>query len=77
MEGAPLVANQIDLFMHFLGASCDGLVARRVDLDTISSSVNKLGYNRGTKIFRAVEAMKAKEKETAAKANNSIAKTKE
>jgi hypothetical protein len=26
------------LFMHFLGASCDGLVARRVDLDTISSS---------------------------------------
>ena len=38
MEGAPPVANQIDLFMHFLGASCDGLVARRVDLDTISSS---------------------------------------
>jgi hypothetical protein len=31
-------ANQIDLFMHFLGASRDGLVARRVDLDTISSS---------------------------------------
>jgi hypothetical protein len=27
------------LFMHFLGASRDGLVARRVDLDTISSSV--------------------------------------
>jgi hypothetical protein len=25
--------------MHFLGASRDGLVARRVDLDTISSSV--------------------------------------
>jgi hypothetical protein len=24
--------------MHFWGASCDGLVARRVDLDTISSS---------------------------------------
>jgi hypothetical protein len=24
--------------MHFLGASRDGLVARRVDLDTISSS---------------------------------------
>jgi len=39
MKGAPLVANQIDLFMHFLGASRDGLVARRVDLDTISSSV--------------------------------------
>jgi hypothetical protein len=38
MEGAPPVANQIDLFMHFLGASRDGLVARRVDLDTISSS---------------------------------------
>jgi hypothetical protein len=31
-------ANQIDLFMHFLGASRDGLVARRVDFDTISSS---------------------------------------
>jgi hypothetical protein len=28
--------------MHFLGASRDGLVARRVDLDTISSSV--FGY---------------------------------
>jgi hypothetical protein len=27
------------LFMHFLGVSHDGLVARRVDLDTISSSV--------------------------------------
>jgi len=39
MEGALPVANQIDLFMHFLGASRDGLVARRVDLDTISSSV--------------------------------------
>jgi hypothetical protein len=39
MEGAPPIANQIDLFMHFLGASRDGLVARRVDLDTISSSV--------------------------------------
>ena len=39
MEGAPPVANQIDLFMHFLGASRDGLVARRVDLATISSSV--------------------------------------
>jgi hypothetical protein len=34
----PPVTNQIDLFMHFLGASRDGLVARRVDLDTISSS---------------------------------------
>jgi hypothetical protein len=38
MEGAPPVANQIGLFMHFSGASRDGLVARRVDLDTISSS---------------------------------------
>jgi len=38
MEGAPPVANQIDLFMHFSGGSRDGLVARRVDLDTISSS---------------------------------------
>ena len=40
MEGAPLVANQIDLFMHFLGASRDGLVVRRIDLDTISSSAS-------------------------------------
>jgi hypothetical protein len=40
MEGAPLVANHIDLFMHFLGASHDGLVARRVDMDAISSSVD-------------------------------------
>jgi hypothetical protein len=37
-HGYLLGANQIDLFMHFLGASRDGLVARRVDLDTISSS---------------------------------------
>jgi hypothetical protein len=43
MEGAPPVANQIDVFMHFLGASRDGLVARRVDLDTISSSVISMG----------------------------------
>jgi len=35
----PPVANQIDLFMQFLGASRNGLVARKVDLDTISSSV--------------------------------------
>jgi hypothetical protein len=42
MEGAPPVANQIDFFIHFLGASRDGLVARRVDLDTISSSVLSL-----------------------------------
>jgi hypothetical protein len=34
----PPGANQIDLFMHFLGVSRNGLVARRVDLDTISSS---------------------------------------
>jgi hypothetical protein len=39
----PPLANQIDLFMHFLGASRDGLVARRVDLDTISSRANSLG----------------------------------
>ena len=38
MEGAPPVANQIDLFMHFLGASCDGLVARLVEMDKLSSS---------------------------------------
>jgi hypothetical protein len=30
--------------MHFLGASRDGLVARRVDLDMISSSVNEIGH---------------------------------
>ena len=35
----PPVANQIDLFMHFLGASRDGLVARPVEMDTIPSSV--------------------------------------
>ena len=34
----PPVANQIDLFMHFLGASRDGLVARPVEMDTIPSS---------------------------------------
>ncbi len=45
MEDAPPVANQIDLFMHFLGASRDGLVARRVDLDTISSSVHVHGHH--------------------------------
>ena len=39
MEGAPPVANQIDLFMHFLGASEDGLVKRPVEMDKISSSV--------------------------------------
>ena len=38
MEGAPPVANQIDLFMHFLGDSVDGLVERRVEMDKISSS---------------------------------------
>ena len=36
--GCPLVANQIDLFMHFLGASEDGLVKRPVEMDKISSS---------------------------------------
>jgi hypothetical protein len=45
MEGAPPVANQIDLFMHFLGASRDGLVARRVHLDTISSSDGTISLN--------------------------------
>ena len=34
----PPVANQIDLFMHFLGASCNGLVARPVEMDKLSSS---------------------------------------
>jgi hypothetical protein len=40
MEDAPPVANQIDLFMHFLGASRDGLVARPVEMDKLSSSVS-------------------------------------
>ena len=39
MEGAPQVANQIDLFVHFLGASRDGLVARPVEMDKLSSSM--------------------------------------
>ena len=39
MEGAPPVANQIDLFMHYLGASRDGLVARPVKMEKLSSSV--------------------------------------
>jgi len=34
----PLVANQIDLFMHFLGTSRDGQVARPVEMDKLSSS---------------------------------------
>jgi hypothetical protein len=37
-KGAPPVANQIDLFMHFLGVSRDGLVARPVKMDKLSSS---------------------------------------
>jgi len=39
--------------------------------------VNKQGNNHGTEIFRAMEAIQAKENETATKANNSISKTKE
>ncbi len=38
MEGAPPVANQIDLFMHFLGTSRDGQVAKPVEMDKLSSS---------------------------------------
>jgi hypothetical protein len=34
----PPVANQINLFMHFLGASRDGLVARPVEMNKLSSS---------------------------------------
>ena len=34
----PPVANLIDLFMHFLGASRDGLIARPVEMDKLSSS---------------------------------------
>jgi hypothetical protein len=36
MEGAPPVANQIDLVMLFLVASRDGLVARPVEMDKLS-----------------------------------------
>ena len=50
MDGAPPVANQIDLFMHFLGASRDGLVARRVDLDTISSSESSINFGIAFKL---------------------------
>jgi len=39
------------LFMHFLGASRDGLVTRRVDLDTISSSVATWWANGVTKLL--------------------------
>jgi hypothetical protein len=46
MEGAPPVANQIDLFMHFLGARRDGLVARPVEMDKLSSSDYTMGDNR-------------------------------
>ena len=42
--GCPPVANQIDLFMHFLGDSLDGLVARPVEMDKISSSVYHLTH---------------------------------
>jgi hypothetical protein len=51
MEGAPPDANQIDLFMHFLGASRDGLVARRVDLDTISPKFHILRFPNSTELF--------------------------
>jgi hypothetical protein len=44
MEGAPPVANQIDLFMHFLGASRDGLVARPVEMDKLSSNENVIVF---------------------------------
>jgi hypothetical protein len=53
MEGAPPIANQIDLFMHFLGASRNGLVARRVDLDTISSSEGCYRH-----LFQAIDLFK-------------------
>jgi hypothetical protein len=36
MEGAPPVANQIDLFMHFPGVSRNGQVARPVEMDKLS-----------------------------------------
>ena len=48
MEGAPPVANQIDLFMHFLGASRDGLVARLVEMDKLSSSESILNLPLGS-----------------------------
>jgi hypothetical protein len=40
MEGAPPVANQIDLFMHFPGVSRNGQVARPVEMDKLSSSAS-------------------------------------
>jgi hypothetical protein len=39
--------------MHFLGASRDGLVARRVDLDTISSSVKPTSTTYHVKTSKA------------------------
>jgi hypothetical protein len=42
MEGAPPVANQIDLFMHFPGVSRNGQVARPVEMVKLSSSEKKL-----------------------------------
>jgi len=47
MEGAPPFANQIDLFMQFLGASRDGLVARPVEMDKLSSSDSFIKHNQG------------------------------
>ena len=45
-------ANQIDLFMHFLGVIRDGLVARRVDLDTISSSESNINDHNSRFLFQ-------------------------
>ena len=52
VEGAPPVANQIDLFMHFLGASRDGLVARPVEMDKLSSSGSCMIYIYSPKCYR-------------------------
>jgi len=41
MKGAPPVANQIDLFMHFHGVSRNGQVARPVEMGKLSSSVER------------------------------------
>ena len=38
MEGVPPVANQIDLFMHFLGAIWVTVLMASVEMDKFSSS---------------------------------------
>jgi hypothetical protein len=44
------------LFMHFLGASCDGLVARPVEMDKLSSSDNMTFWGHVGGDSRSVES---------------------